>query len=67
MKDFAATRGLEQEEDLLAVLYRPKSYCRFKDKVYDLGIEEEYLAFHRKYLLKIAKEWCEEHQIAYEE
>lgn len=67
MKDFAYSRDEEQENQLLDVLYGPKSYRRFKDKVYHLGIEQDYYDFRDKKLLEIAKNWCETHQIDYEE
>lgn len=67
MKDFACSRDEEQEGQLLDVLYSPKSYRRFKDTVYHLGIEQDYYNFRDKKLLEIAKNWCEAHQIDYEE
>lgn len=67
MKDFAYSRAESQKNQLLDVLYGPKSYRRFKDKIYHLGIEQDYFDFRREKLLKIAKEWCEEHEIDYEE
>jgi len=38
---------------------------RFKDKVYDMGLEEIWFAFKFKAYCKIARRWCEDHQIEY--
>jgi len=41
------------------------AFRRFKDKVYDMGLEEIWFAFKFKAYCKIARRWCEEHQIEY--
>lgn len=67
MQDFAYTRDAEVTDDLLAILHSPKSYRKFKAYLYQLGIEEAYFSFRRQVLLAIAREWCEQNNLAYEE
>ena len=67
MKGFAYSRTESQKNQLLDVLYGPKSYRRFKDKIYHLGIEQDYFDFRSEKLLDIAKNWCEVHHVDYEE
>lgn len=67
MQDFAYTRNDDKVEILLDILHSPKAYRNFKDQLYQWGIEEVYLSFRRQALLTIAREWCEENNLDYEE
>lgn len=66
MKDFADTVSLEkQQERLLRALHGRKAYRHFKDEIINMGMEEDYYKYRFTALCKIAREWCEEHQIPY--
>lgn len=53
-----------------AILYRAingaGAFRRFKDKLFDLGLEESWFSYKHEAYCKIAKRWCEESGISYE-
>lgn len=53
-----------------AVLYQAMNgrgaFRRFKDKLYDLGLEESWFAYKYAAYCKIAVRWCDESEISYE-
>jgi hypothetical protein len=53
-----------------AILYQAMNgrgaYRRFKDKLYDLGLEESWFAYKYNVFCKIAVRWCDEYKISYE-
>ena len=42
-------------------------YRKFKDKLIDIGLENDYYKFYDEKLKKIAIEWCKENNLEYEE
>ena len=42
------------------------AFRRFKDTVIRFGIEKKWYAFRDKEYLRVAREWCEENDVAYE-
>ena len=68
MEDFAVSCPDSQEsEQLLRALAGKKPFRRFKDTLSALGLAEEYYKFRDLAFLDIAREWCEDHGIPYEE
>lgn len=57
MKEFADSRVSEREQ-LLKALIGKGAFRRFKDKLYDLGIEKEWFDYRDKKYREIAEEWC---------
>jgi Uncharacterised protein family (UPF0158) len=51
--------------DLLDALHRRPAFRKFTDAVRQLGLEREWLAFRLTAFEDIAKDWLEEHGIAY--
>lgn len=53
-----------------AILYQAMNgrgaFRRFKDKLYDLGLEESWFAYKYEAFCKIAVRWCDEYEISYE-
>lgn len=52
-------------EELFRALRGRRPFRAFKDCAIRLGLIEAYYAFHGGACVKLAKEWCEEHQIPY--
>ncbi|MGM0125132.1 hypothetical protein IGI37_002530 [Enterococcus sp. AZ194] len=42
------------------------AFRRFKDKVYDYGIEQQWFDFRENKFKEIAIEWCQSNKVAYE-
>ncbi len=57
MKEFADSRVSEREQ-LLEALIGKGAFRRFKDKVYNLGIEKEWFEYRDNKYRGIAEEWC---------
>ncbi|HJX91885.1 MAG TPA: UPF0158 family protein [Pyrinomonadaceae bacterium] len=51
--------------ELLRSIRGQGAFRRFKDTLYDLGIQDEWYEFRRKEFEEIAVEWLEDEQIAY--
>ena len=62
MEDFAEE---VQEPELMAALQRHHPFRRFKDTIYELGIEDKYYAFREDAFYEIAKEWCLDYGVPY--
>lgn len=68
MEEFAASREPSQVSDQLSNAIRGSgAFRRFKDKLYDLGIVEEWYKYKDERLKQIAREWCEHNGVEYEE
>ena len=48
-------------------MWQKGMYRKFKDKLIDIGLENEYYKFYDEKLKKIAIEWCKENNLEYEE
>ena len=67
MHDFSRSVGPDEiREDLLRATHGAGAFRNFKDTVRRLGIESAWFAFRADALRRIAIEWCEENQIAWE-
>lgn len=67
MQDFA--QSLEPDRvrgDLLNALHRKGAFRNFKDALHRHRIESDWFAFRADALRKIAIDWCEKHQVAWE-
>ena len=66
MMDFAESVSDSHNNELLCVALEGKgAFRRFKDTLYRVDLEDEWYAFKRKAYMEIAREWCEENNIAY--
>lgn len=48
-------------------MWQKGMYRKFKDKLIDIGLENEYYKFYDEKLKEIAIEWCKENNLEYEE
>ncbi|MFR8233305.1 MAG: UPF0158 family protein [Clostridia bacterium] len=48
-------------------MWQKGMYRKFKDKLIDIGLENDYYKFYDEKLKKIAIEWCKENNLEYEE
>ncbi len=68
MSDFADTIIDNHKQELLYVSLEGKgAFRRFKDTLVRTGLQEEWYAFKREAFIEIAKKWCEENDIPYED
>ena len=66
MEAFAeATPNATKREKLFAALNGRKPFRRFKDTINFIGLDEAYYAFRFLAYVRMAKEWCESHDIPY--
>ena len=63
MEDFARKKNIPK---LYAALKGRGAYRRFKDCCLEMGIRDEYFAFRFMAFIEIARNWCEDHKIPYE-
>lgn len=67
MKDFAESVESESiREDFLFAIHGAGTFGHFKHNVRRHGIEQAWFAFRAEALREIAREWCEENEIAWE-
>ena len=67
MRDFAySLLSGQRREDLLASLHGAGAFRHFKSSVRRQGLEPAWLAFRTAAFQQIARDWCEEHQIAWQ-
>ena len=66
MEAFAeATPDAAKSEKLFDALHGRKPFRRFKDTLSFIGMDKAYYAFRFLAYIRIAKEWCERHDIPY--
>jgi hypothetical protein len=53
-------------DDCLAAIHRRGAFRHFKDQLARRGLQDSWYAFRGAALRKIAIEWCEEHEIAFQ-
>lgn len=56
----------KQQNILLSAIKGRGAFRRFKDKILDLGIEDDWYRFKHEALKEIAIEWCQENGLEYE-
>ena len=57
----------ERRDDLFNAIQGSGAFRRFKDKVHEYGIADDWYKYRDEALREIAIEWCEEHGILYVE
>lgn len=64
MEDFVYehTNGIAQEQ-LEHAMQGRGAFRRFKDKLYDLNLEQQWYKFRDEAYEKIARDWCEKYNI----
>lgn len=68
MEEFIETINNDNKRNQLEnCMWQKGMYRKFKDKLIDLGLEEDYYRFYEEKLKEIAIEWCEENNLQYEE
>ena len=63
IKAFSNNQTNEVKESLLNTLQGKGVFRKFKDKVFDLNIRDEWFAFKEQELVYIATDWIEEHNL----
>lgn len=67
MEEFISSiRNDDQRAALEMAISGRGAFRRFKDTVIRFGIEKKWYAFRDKEYLRVAREWCEENDVAYE-
>ena len=67
MEEFIETvQNQSKRRQLENCMWQKGMYRKFKDKLYQIGLEDEYYKFYDDKLRKIAIEWCEENSLEYE-
>ena len=67
MEEFVSNvRNDSQRASLEMAISGRGAFRRFKDTVIRFGIEKKWYAFRDKEYLRVAREWCEENDVAYE-
>ena len=56
-----------KRQQLENCMWQKGMYRKFKDKLFQLGLEEQYYKFYDEKLKEIAIMWCEKNQLEYEE
>ena len=50
-------------DELLSTLHGRGLYRRFKDKVYELGLDEEWYKFRDEWYLDVVENWCKRNRL----
>ncbi|WP_059173122.1 UPF0158 family protein [Bacillus sp. FJAT-27445] len=66
MERFCFSMDDERKKDaLLRAISGKGAFGRFKDKIYDLGVHDDWYAYRDNELKKIGIEWCRDHDIEF--
>lgn len=64
MEEFICELPDERKQNILARAIKGKgAFRRFKDRLYDLGLEKKWFAYRDAEVERIAREWCADHGI----
>ena len=66
MEDFCGEQTQEVQNILNKILNGKRPFRKFKDKVFELDIRDEWFAFQKEKLEKVAIDWCEMNNISIE-
>ena len=66
MEDFGAEQTKEIQNILNEILNGKRPFRRFKDKVFELDIRDEWFEFKREQLGQVAVDWCDMNNISIE-
>lgn len=68
MEEFIHELPEGRSQDILDSAIRGRgAFRRFEDKLYDLGLEQEWYRYRDEAYERIAREWCEQYKIEIEE
>ncbi|SEA94884.1 Uncharacterised protein family (UPF0158) [Oribacterium sp. KHPX15] len=67
MEAFVKTQSGALYKKLTHAIQGRGAFRRFKDTVYDLGIDQKWYDYQAKAYKRIATRWCEANDIEYEE
>lgn len=68
MEDFIKTiKNEKKRQQLENCMWQKGMYRKFKDKLAQIELEEQYYKFYDEKLKEIAIEWCKENDLEYEE
>lgn len=68
MEEFIENVSNENKKrQLEKCMWQKGMYRKFKDKLLQIGLEEQYYAFYDERLKEIAIEWCKDNNLEYEE
>lgn len=68
MEDFAGSVQDEKVQDrLFRMLGRSHPFSRFRDEVYDSGIEKEWFSYKDQKMKEYARNWLEENEVEYKD
>ncbi|SHK77601.1 Uncharacterised protein family (UPF0158) [Selenomonas ruminantium] len=67
MESFAQAQNEEIKERLLAVLKQPGAQMKFRQQVKRLFLKAAWESFQQEYFVAVARDYCEENALAYEE
>ena len=68
MEDFCfSIDDKELREEMLKVIDGKGAFRRFKDKIYEYDLADDWYEYQGKRFREIAVDWCERHKIEYEE
>ncbi|MUV38937.1 hypothetical protein JNUCC1_02809 [Lentibacillus sp. JNUCC-1] len=66
MEDFCLSlEDAHQKEKLLSAIKGKGAFRRFKDKIIELGVRDEWFTYRDERIKQFVIEWCEAHQIDY--
>lgn len=64
MEEFIWDLPEGKNQDTLAQAIRGRgAFRRFKDRLYEIGLEQEWYDYKEKVYKKIARKWCEQYKI----
>lgn len=67
MEDFIETLSGKAHDMLTSAINRRGAFRRFKDRLYDLGLEKQWYDFRADTYRRKAIKWCEDNNIEYTE
>ena len=66
MEKFSFDQPSPIRDKLLSALKGRGAFSRFKDRIWDLGVKDEWYAYEEEAYRNMALSWCKEHQVPYE-
>lgn len=67
IEDFCRTRTGRLRDELLSAIHGRGAFRRFKEAISRHGVEGQWHAFKEEALKEMAREWCEENGVEYED
>lgn len=67
MEEFILSLTREKAQKLERAIQGRGAFKRFKDKIYNMGIEHQWYAFQADYYKKLAIDWCRNNDLEFED